>query len=649
MMRYWLGALLAAITFAAPLRAADQTSLPTTNVLTQPRHIPTADFAEPSLLNAPQLSPDGTKIVAKMNMQGKELIGIITLAGGDTQLIAVPEKNDLRWYKWAGDSRVMLSLSRTVDWFGDEAEMTRLISYDLATRKFQTLGKKEQGLEGDDLLYTDPKGDWILLSFQATIYDYPAVYRVNLANNKMNEVVGQRADVWEWYADEDGIVRAGIGFDDKTWSMVYRKTEKEKFRSLGKAKYDDENAGYDIIRFSRNSDEGFILSNKETGRYALYKFNYATKAIGERVFASDTNDVTDFSTNEDGTKLRWVSYTDERDRIIWYDPALKAVQAAIDGSITQNENWIISRNKTDDRMIVWTGASNDPGRYYFFQTANGTLSKLATVNAKIKSSELARTQYVRYKARDGLDIPAYLTLPIGRSAKELPLIILPHGGPYDVRDTPDYSPEVQLLANRGYAVLQPNFRGSGGYGKTFYEKGEGQWGRQMQDDLDDGMDWLAKDGVIDPKRVCIVGSSYGGYAALWGATRNPERYRCAASFAGVSDLSKQLKYQLAFRISKRYRKDWRKTVQGEAKFDTNTVSPVFTVDKLKVPVLLVHGDADQTVPYKQSRAYVEALKKAGKTYEFYTYHDEGHGFSTSANLQDWLDRLDAFLVKYNPS
>ena len=231
----------------------------------------------------------------------------------------------------------------------------------------------------------------------------------------------------------------------------------------------------------------------------------------------------------------------------------------------------------------------------------------------------------------------------------LPLIVLPHGGPYGLRDRPDYDPEVQFLANRGYAVLQPNYRGSGGFGKEFYLKGEGQWGRQMQDDLDDGMDWLVRDGIVDPARVCIVGGSYGGYAALWGATRNPERYRCAASFAGVSDLGRQLKYQLTFRLDPRYRKDWRRIVQGPPEFDTKTVSPLFTVDQLKRPVLLVHGDADQTVPFRQSKLYADALKAAGKPYEFHTLVNEGHGFSSSGNLKRWLDYLETFLTKWNPA
>nr|WP_246438849.1 alpha/beta fold hydrolase [Novosphingobium piscinae] len=246
-------------------------------------------------------------------------------------------------------------------------------------------------------------------------------------------------------------------------------------------------------------------------------------------------------------------------------------------------------------------------------------------------------------------IPAYLTLPVGRAAKGLPLVILPHGGPYGVRDHGDYDPDVQFLANRGYVVLQPQYRGSDSYGAMFERRGEAQWGRTMQDDIDDGMDWLAKRGIIDPARVCIVGISYGGYAALWGATRNPERYRCAVSFAGISDMPRSLKYQLNSFDDKQAREAWRQKVQGDPTFDLRTISPLFNIDRLKVPVMLLHGTDDQIVQPRQSRLYAEALKAAGKPYEYYEIPDEGHGYTTTQGAQLWYDKLDAFLAKYNPA
>jgi dipeptidyl aminopeptidase/acylaminoacyl peptidase len=228
------------------------------------------------------------------------------------------------------------------------------------------------------------------------------------------------------------------------------------------------------------------------------------------------------------------------------------------------------------------------------------------------------------------------------------LIILPHGGPYGVRDTLDYNTEVQFLANRGYAVLQPNFRGSDSYGEEYYKRGEGQIGRAMQDDLDDGMDWLEKEGTIDPARVCVVGTSYGGYAAMWSVIRNPERYRCAASFAGVTDFKSQLKYDGKF-VKSRYARAWRDKVRGAEDFDLDTVSPAQNAEKLTRPLLIAHGDEDSTVPYSQFTKMMKALKKAKKTVDNHTYKGEGHGFDDSVNKKDWLDRLEAFLAKHNPA
>jgi dipeptidyl aminopeptidase/acylaminoacyl peptidase len=614
-----------------------------------PRRIPTADLAARPAISGLQLSPDGLRAIGRVVINGKTELAMHNFAENvPLKSIAIPAKHDLRWYRWAGNGRVLISLAQTVPWYGDEVEATRLVSYDFTTGTARFIGQRSEGLEGDDVLYVDKSGDWLLLSVQKSIFDYPTVYRVDLATGKLDQVVGARDDVWEWYAGDDGVVRAGVGFGTSSWSMIYRKTAAERFRTVGRARYGDEDAALDILRFVQDSDEGYVLDNKATGRYGLYRYNFATKERGELVLAHDTNDITDFSTGPDG-KLSAAWFTDERDRIVWFDDNMKARQAEIDGAIKGNENWITSRSADDKAMLVWTGASNNPGAIYIYRPEYGRMNPVYRVNDKLKPAELAPVRYVHYKARDGLDIPAYLTLPVGRPAKNLPLIILPHGGPYYVRDNSDFDAEVQFLANRGYAVLQPNYRGSEGYGKAYYEKGEGQWGRQMQDDLDDGMDWLAHDGVIDPKRACIVGGSYGGYAALWGATRNPERYRCAASFAGVSDLGRQLKYQLDFRINRRYRKDWRRIVQGGPDIDPRAFSPLFAIDRLKVPVLLMHGDADQTVPYRQSKLYADALTKAGKVNEFYTLAGEGHGFSNSDNLKAWLDRLDAFLAKYNPA
>ena len=642
-------ALIGAAALGLPVQAQDKPAqaaakpVPATAAL-----IPTADLAHRSLITGPELSPDGTRLLAMLNTTGKAILGIIAVAGGEVRTFALPKGYEMVSYRWAGDDKVLISLGKTADLFGTEVFMTRLVSYDLPTREIRFIGQRDQGPEGDDILYVDPDGKWMLLSIQKSVFDYPSVFRVDLVTGDMKEVVKQRDDVWEWYADNAGVVRAGVGFSENKWSMVYRAAADGPFRKVGSARYDDPKASLGLMRFARGSDQGYILSSEKTGRDALYRFNFATLELGELVFQSPTNDISNVVLSDDGSGVRAAFYTDDRDRVEWFDPEMKETQAALDQAVKGKEAWIVSRSRDGSKMLVLVTGANDPGSYYYFQPAGGAMRRLALVNEKMKGHRLAPSKPVSYKARDGLTIHGYLTLPLGREAKGLPLIVMPHGGPFGVRDRGDYDPQVQLLANRGYAVLQPNYRGSESYGREFEEKADGQWGRAMQDDLDDGMDWLVKQGIADSKRVCIVGGSYGGYAALWGATRNPERYRCAASFAGVSDLTRQLRYSRNFFVNRKSARKWQDRVRGDSKFKIADVSPLEHVERLRIPVLLTHGEEDQTVPLKQSSLYAKALEKAGKPHEFHVYAGEGHGFSEPANLKDYLDRLEAFLRKHNP-
>ncbi|GEN99303.1 peptidase S9 [Novosphingobium sediminis] len=617
--------------------------------------VSTEIFSQLPFISDPKLSPDGKLIAAQVTLGGKTLIGIFDPSTGKNKMLNPGKSLELNWIRWAGNDRVLISLGQTVPIYGEDFWSTRLLAYDVSTQEQRYIATRREGLIGDDVLWVDPEGKTALISVGRTIFDYPSVWQVDLATSTFKQTISQRDGVLKWIADNAGVVRAGLQFGGQSWKLLYRAKDGDDFRTVVKADYDDDDAFYDVARIFQGSDEGYQkLLNEKTGRYALWRFNFATRKPGEIVFEAPGVDVDDFDTKPDSPDLWAAYYTTDRSRAHWFDPELAKVQDAIDkavaGAVGDRAATIVSYSRDRLRMLVHLGGSNDPGRYYLFDQRDGVMQLFAQSNEQLKPRMLAATRYTSYKTRDGLDVPAYLTLPPGRTAKGLSLIIMPHGGPYGIRDNGSYDVEVQFLANRGYAVLQPEYRGSGGYGKAFSEKGEGQWGRAMQDDLDDGMDWLAGQGTIDPKRVCIVGSSYGGYAALWGAVRNPERYRCAASFAGVSDLKRQMQFWDSMASSGKSRTEWRKTIKGDnAKFDLTSVSPLYAIDKLKVPVLLVHGDDDQRVPYKQSKLYADALAKAGKEYEFVTLKGEGHGFSSNANLKLWLDKLDAFLAKNNPA
>jgi dipeptidyl aminopeptidase/acylaminoacyl peptidase len=650
----WVAALLVLLCAGGaalaqePARSADLRPADATAALQAPPLIPAAVFARSPEYWDPDLSPLGVQIMARTTIDGRERIVVHSLVTGKANLIPLPTDAQVDWFEWAGEHRVLVCLGWTRPIEGEETYVTRLLVFDLATNTARVLGDKFGGPEGDDVLYVDPGGQWLLLSMQETWDEYPTVFRYDLATGSRTEVVKPRSNVWEWYADSDGVVRAGIGYLSRSWFMLYRTGADEPFRKLGKSSYDDEAAGYDLLGIASGTDEGYLLADGETGRYALYRYNFATQKLGDVVYASPTNDIEDYTVSRDGRRVLAVSYTDDRERVLWLDPAMRAHQEELEARFPGMAVLFESRDEQRQRFIVWVGGANDPGSYYFYVPASNQLQRIAQINPQIDPRQLASTEYTRYKARDGLEIPAYLTLPKGREPRGLPLIVLPHGGPYYVRDLLGYDPEVQFLANRGYVVLQPNFRGSSGYGTEFAAKGEGQWGRAMQDDLDDGVDWLAQRGIVDPKRVCVVGSSYGGYAALWAVTRDPERYRCAASFAGVTDVARQLRYQ-SYELSGSERSDWQATVRGEKGFDLDTISPLKQAGRLTRPVLLAHGDADKSVLYRQSTSYRDALEKAGKPYEFIAYPGEDHGFENPDNMADWLSRLESFLAKHNPA
>jgi dipeptidyl aminopeptidase/acylaminoacyl peptidase len=436
-----------------------------------------------------------------------------------THVFPIPEKNDLVWFRWAGEDRILISLGRSAIFEGDEVYATRLAVIDLRTNKIDFVGKRTEGIDGDTVIHVDPDGGWLLLSIQQTIYDYPSVWRVDLGTLKMTRVVAQHMHVWNWYADSTGTVRAGIGSTSQRWWLLYRESADGDFETVRREKTGDEDDAGDIERFIPidGSDKGYAVANSKTGRYGLYHYDFATDSLGATIFGHPQVDIDDFYQSEKG-EIEAVFYTDDRTRVSWLKPEMKTLQEEIDKALPDRINRVVSFSRDASRMLVWTGSASDPGRYYFYYRASGRMQLLAQPYAKISGKDLATVESASYHARDGLDIPAYLTVPGDRATQALPLVVMPHGGPF-VRDEWGYDVWAQFLANRGYLVLQPNFRGSTGYGKAFVEKGLGQWGRAMQDDIDDGVKWLVDQGKVDPKRVCIMGASYGGYAAMWAAAR----------------------------------------------------------------------------------------------------------------------------------
>lgn len=606
-----------------------------------------SDFAALPVLQHPLLSPDGRRIAARGLADGKRMLVIL-----DADNPQVVERSidigdvDVASLTWAGNRRMLL----TVESFGISGDLpaliSRLIDIDLDSGKSQLVDRRSTGAYAGDVLYTDPAGNWALVASQDDPYSYPSVKRVDLATGTTSAVEKPHDGVWDWYADDHGVVRAGVAYDDRRWTVWYRDQPDEKLRKM-RGKFDKEDEGA-VDKFIFRGSNSWILTNEPTGRFGLYKYDVATGAVGTAIFEAPDVDVDDILYNAATGEIGGVRYEDDRYHVHWLDPELASLQVKLDKALPDHDNVAVAWSDDKQRVLVWSQSGSDPGRYFLLDRATSRMHVVVDPYPRIDPAAMSPVKPIRFAARDGLPLRGYLTLPRGRDPHNLPLILMPHGGPFE-RDHWEYDPIVQFLASRGYAVLQPEFRGSTGFGKDFVEKGYGEWGRKMQDDLDDSVDWLASTGQIDRKRVCIVGGSYGGYAALWGAIRNPERYRCAASMAGVSDLSALLKHDRKIFTAPRYYREWRNKVAGEGDADLRALSPLTYAANVKVPLLIGHGEEDQRVPPEQSHDLVDALVKVHADVTSVFYKDSGHGFDTSTDLEDWLRRLALFLGKYNPA
>lgn len=646
----WVGLATTALAQAtpAPAPAPTPTTRPAAVNPKGPR--PLEHFAELPLLEGPKLSGDGKRMAAKLAVNGKQYLAIIGLDEAQQRLIAVGDQ-DLNWWRWVNNEWLVIGVGRKGPVpNGEDMYLRRAVGISVSTNKQIMLATREAAQTADDVIWVARDGTpRILLALQKSLYlsepgFWPSVDEVDVSTGRSKRVIAGREGVFDWVADGDGTVRMGIGnsIDGRTVRVLYRDAVGTPFR--------------EIVRPTRNRDavvvpalflpepgKAIAVADDENGFSRLYEFDVNELKLGKSLYASPGFDIAGYATTADGKGLAAVSYLEDAPRREWVEPDLAEMQREVSETVKGGSARIIDYSDDHKRAIVFAGASNAPGAYYLYLRQTGEMRLLAMVNGQIRATRLNPVKTIRYKARDGLTIAAVLTLPRLREAKNLPLIVLPHGGPF-ARDAEEWDWWAQALAERGYAVVQPNYRGSSGYGTPFTKKGEGQWGLAMQDDLIDAIADLGRQGIADPKRVCIAGASYGGYAAMRATQRDVAHYRCAISYAGVSDLARMKRYDSKFLMSG-VRSDWLK----KQATDFREVSPLTAPARTALPLLLIHGRKDTVVPVEQSRTMATKLRQAGRPVTYIEQPEADHFFSRSEDRLEFLKAMQAFLDTHNPA
>ena len=609
------------------------------------------------------ISPDGTMIAFIVAAEtGNDRYIVVQPLGGEPIQTAMVGFRKVRDIKWAGNDHVVIVTSSTdvVPGVFYAGEMFQGASLNVRTGKMVRLptrsaesvvnvlmGAVQPGMIGGKpsvltgLYVADGK------SIQ-TASDRLDLYSIDLDTGIAHRQQMGDTSTQGYLARNDGTPLAKISMRQREtvsqWTLSVRKGSAWQDVYRVDAPIDTP----DLFGINRDGTKLVVDSwdDKEKS-WRLTDLDIAEGKLGGYIGpAKPTSVITD----DDSVVLGYAS----QDGFTEYDftePALKAAWPMIKGVFKGKQVTLASWTPDFGKLVVYVDAGSESGAYYLVDLTAKKVNPLGRAYPKLAAADVGEVRAVSYKAADGLEITGYLTLPPGKSAaKGLPLIVLPHGGPQS-RDTAGFDWWAQSLASRGYAVLQPNFRGSSGFGQAFTVAGHGEWGRKMQTDLSDGVTYLSTQGTIDPKRVCIMGGSYGGYAALAGVTLQKGVYRCAVAVAGVADLGDFLQWRVNMGGSKsltiRY---WTRFLGVDAYNDPKlaSLSPTRLAAQASAPILLIHGKDDTVVPYGQSIEMTKALQAAGKPVEFVTLRGEDHWLSSAETRLEMLTSAVTFLEKNNP-
>jgi dipeptidyl aminopeptidase/acylaminoacyl peptidase len=629
---------------------------------------PVQDLFDNAEFGGAQLSPSGRYLAAKVTAagSGRDRLAVVDLATLEAKAVASFADGDIGDFQWISENRLLFDSTDKDLAPGEVNAAPGLYAVDRDGRNFRALAERRgRFVRSGDAPELLPWHTYML--DQPGAQDSDSVYvrsvhfetsgsvlaiellRLDTRTGRTTEV-SEPGHVLHWVLDARGEPRMAVTLEDGKHTIWL--LEKDKWRAVTTFDgYADTSGGFEPLEFA--ADGRLYVSARRNGdRRAVHVFDPATGKVGDKaVFALDRHD---FSGHliQLGGKLAVVRYKGDSMDTAWIDPDMQALQATIDAKLPGMVNLIdVPRRPASPFVLVTTYSDRQPKVYLVYNRETGKFSPVGKSHPRIVPRQMGTQDNVLYTARDGLPIPGLLTLPAGAGLQDkLPMVVLVHGGPW-VRGTEwGWSADAQFLASRGYAVLEPEFRGSTGYGARHFAAGLKQWGLAMQDDVADGARWAIAQGIADPKRICIAGASYGGYATLMGLIRDPDLFRCGVAWAGVADL--KLMYGSWLHGSdfpKQYIRYGMPQLVGDLEKDAaqlTATSPVEQAARLRQPLLLAHGSADRRVPRAHGVRLRDAVRATNKDVEWVEYEDEGHGWTLPKNRFDFWTRVEKFLDRH---
>lgn len=632
----WVDSLQCLIERSSKLEASMTTATASQTETQLPPLIPRETlFGNPKRAR-PRLSPDG-KYLAYIAPDEKDVLQVWlnTLGQQDDRKLTDDQKRGIRAFFWTYNLEQLIYLQDS-----DGDENFHLYSVNIQSNVVRDL-TPFQGVKAQPIDIDPAFPDEVLVGLNLNNPEKFDVYRINLNNGAVEFDTDNPGNIVSWTADAQFQIRAAVAAtQDGGSDLLFRETADKPWETLRHWGPDDEGGA---VSFSQDGKTLYIVGSHDANAERLIALNPATSE--ETVLAADDQyDVDDILIHPTTRIVQAVSVYKDKEEWQILDESIAPDFEAI-AQVREGEFTIGSRDLADKNWLVAYLTDDGPVYYYLYNRESKSSSLLFSNKPELEELSLASMQPVSYQARDGLTIHGYLTTPAGLEGKNLPTVLYVHGGPW-ARDTWGYSPTVQWLANRGYAVLQVNFRGSTGYGKDFLNAGNRQWGAAMHDDLIDAVNWLTEQGISDPNKIAIMGGSYGGYATLVGLTFTPDVFACGVDIVGPSNLVTLIQSvppywapmmaMFAHRVG---------DLEKEEEF-LKERSPLFFADQIEKPLLIGQGANDPRVKQAESEQIVEAMRQAGKPVEYALYTDEGHGFARPENRLHFYAIAEGFLAKY---